>query len=143
MNSCWHSEKSSFAFWNFLKIFSVEFWFKIGWVCRSRAQRYRGPTICIIFIRNKTIFLTCLKLLLNFPIYCVPSNTSIQYSGSLQREVPCVALGKSCTVSPPYPQTQPSTDGKYLKKKIPENFKKQSCSMLCTGNYLQSIDIVF
>ena len=85
----------------------------------------------------------CLKLLLNFPIYFVPSNTSIQYSGSLQREVPCVALGKSCTISPPNSQIQPSTDGKYLKKKIPEIFKKQNCSMLCTGNYLQSIYIVF
>ena len=125
MNSCWHSAKSSFAFWNFLKIFSKDFWFKVGWVCRSRAQRYGGPTIHIIFIiRNKTIFLTCLKLLLNFPIYLVPSNTSIQYSGSLQREVPCVALGKAYTVSPPYPQIHSSTDGKYLKKKNSRKFQK-------------------
>ena len=48
------------------------------------------------------------------------------------------------TVSPLNPQIQPTTDPKYLKKKkIPEISQKQNLNLLCTGNYLHSIYIIF
>ena len=52
------------------------------------------------------------------------------------------------TVHPPYPwvphpQIQPTADGKYSKKKMPENSKKQNLHLPYSSNDLHSIYIVF
>ena len=42
-----------------------------------------------------------------------------------------------------HPQGQLTSNQKYLRKKIPESSKKQNVTLLCTGNYLHSINTLF
>ena len=54
----------------------------------------------------------------------------------------------SSTVGSPYsgvlyPQIQPTVDQRYLEKQFQEAQKKQNLNLLCAGNYLHSIYIVF
>lgn len=43
----------------------------------------------------------------------------------------------------PPSQIQPTKDGKYLGKKIPESFKKQNLNLPHSSNYVHSIYIIY
>ena len=60
VNSCWRTANSSFAFQNFLEIFSSKcFWSIVSWICRCGTRGSRGPTLHV------SLF-TCVKMLAKY-----------------------------------------------------------------------------